>query len=722
MSTERRTNVLISEPQLTALGVSYLPLVWALLKTHWQHHGAQPEAVTWLPPIFRMGHVPRLLAPYINTPLDVVGLSCYTWNWSIQQSIARHVKQHFPQCLVVAGGPEPDYKNPRFFEDNPQIDVIAVKDGEITFQRILERVIEHGSAACTEDLDLLADVPGCYLPRARVRSVVPPPAESRRLRLHPDPATAHVFTGEAEVPTVFDRSPYIEQTAYYESIRPSLGSGIIGAIWETNRGCPFKCSFCDWGSNTMSKVRRFDDDRIQAEAEWFGRLKVAYITLADANFGILPRDLDTVDLLTAANRRHGFPCYVSYSASKNNPTRTVAIAKKFIQSGLAAAHLLSVQHTDPDVLAATARANISTAKQLEVVKSLMVDQVPIYVQLILGIPGDTYEKWKRCFSDLMEWGVHAYYWVFPYNLLPNAPASDPEFLERWQPVTLQRNLLHNHGLRPRGQFDPHTDTKSRIIVSCKSFTTDDWVRMAAFAAGIRALHNGAITQSVAIYLRCTHGISYASFYERIVDEFLLGTGTAAGWYADILAHYRDFLAREDAIDFMDIPLTSDADNQVDPSRWLLIHVCRNLDAFFDELQAFLVGAYPEVENLTSVLDYQKQLVIVPDYDRRRGKEFECRHDWVTYFARARAAIVPVQLAEPEAVDMRIRVSDQTWSDEGMSVPLDWGTGTEHQRWERWVHVAAIGRNSARKNNFQQLERIVHADAAEATAAQVHAGR
>ena len=109
----------------------------------------------------------------------------------------------------------------------------------------------------------------------------------------------------------------------------------------------------------MSKLRRFDMERLTAEAEWFGRRRVGFVMLADANFGILERDLDIVDMAIAANERYGFPAFLSYNTAKNHPDRTVAIARKVIGSGLASAHILSIQHTDPGVLAATERANIS---------------------------------------------------------------------------------------------------------------------------------------------------------------------------------------------------------------------------------------------------------------------------------------------------------------------------------------------------------------------------
>ena len=34
------------------------------------------------------------------------------------------------------------------------------------------------------------------------------------------------------------------------------------ASWETNRGCPYPCTFCDWGSATNTKLRKFENERL----------------------------------------------------------------------------------------------------------------------------------------------------------------------------------------------------------------------------------------------------------------------------------------------------------------------------------------------------------------------------------------------------------------------------------------------------------------------------
>src|SRR5207244_1673497 len=97
---------------------------------------------------------------------------------------------------------------------------------------------------------------------------------------------SHVCTGPAEVPKEFEYSPYLDQSGFYETLREQYGRGFFYATWETNRGCPYSCNFCDWGSATMAKLRRFSMERVSAEADWLSYISPSFVLVADANFGI----------------------------------------------------------------------------------------------------------------------------------------------------------------------------------------------------------------------------------------------------------------------------------------------------------------------------------------------------------------------------------------------------------------------------------------------------
>ena len=75
------------------------------------------------------------------------------------------------------------------------------------------------------------------------------------------------------------------------------------ASWETNRGCPFSCAYCDWGSATNSKVARMELDRVFDELDYVYNLGLSHVQwlFADANFGILKRDAEIAAKLRKVN-------------------------------------------------------------------------------------------------------------------------------------------------------------------------------------------------------------------------------------------------------------------------------------------------------------------------------------------------------------------------------------------------------------------------------------
>jgi putative methyltransferase len=675
MRSDGRINVLISEPGCRELQ-PFLPYMWAVLKSYNERHGSAREETRWLAPIGGHGGVHHHLDAYAETRIDVLGLSCYMWNWNLQCQIAAWVKARNPESVVVAGGPHPDYKDPGFFLQHPYIDAIAVKDGEVTFSRILANV-----ARGERDLHLIS---GLYLPETTT-------------------VEGHVFTGPPEVPSSFAHSPYIDQSSFLEAnFRPETDAS-YNATWETNRGCPYACSYCDWGSATMSKVRRFEMDRVEAELEWLARMRPHLLFLADANFGILPRDVEIAELLCKVFAHHRFPRYFAYSNAKNNPDRSVEISRKLFKAGLVLNHELSIQHTRPEVLAATDRDNISPDLQVAVVRELMADGVPIDVQLIRGIPGDTYELSKLCLADLMELGIHETYQIYPYLLLPNAPAAEPSFLEEWAVETVERPTF----LSGNGRFslsDRPGAPRTLFVVASRTFSREDWVSMNVYGAFVQALHCAGITRLIAQYMRLTHGVPYREIYESIVEGFCRRIDPARGWYEKLEAHYSGYLQDSEAIDFMRIEEVPAYPHLLQPYRWALVQICMNLESFMAGLRDHLTARYPRLPNLASVIEFQENLVVLPSYQRDAGKRFVTDRDWMDYFERANVAGANPELPEPVFIGRgEVSVSDRTTADYGGTYELHWD-GSDADRWVQWIEGLVVGYagNRRRRHLFQEL--------------------
>ncbi len=110
MSDIRQT-ILISEPTAHRRN-PFFPYIWAILKTYSERVAHLEGACKWLEPIYQKDEAETLLQPHLHSSPDVLGLSCYTWNWDLQCQIAHRVKSSNPNvnaCSRAFSRPTPSY-------------------------------------------------------------------------------------------------------------------------------------------------------------------------------------------------------------------------------------------------------------------------------------------------------------------------------------------------------------------------------------------------------------------------------------------------------------------------------------------------------------------------------------------------------------------------------------------------------------------------------------
>ena len=84
-------------------------------------------------------------------------------------------------------------------------------------------------------------------------------------------------------------SPYL--AGEFEYLLPEGKDHNYQIIIETNRGCPFLCTYCYWGKGGNTTKYKFHSlDRIFAEIDWVAKKKIEYLFNADSNFGMHRRD------------------------------------------------------------------------------------------------------------------------------------------------------------------------------------------------------------------------------------------------------------------------------------------------------------------------------------------------------------------------------------------------------------------------------------------------
>ena len=480
-------------------GQNYLPYSIALLQTYVQKFAVEPQRYEFLTPLYKRVRIADAVEAMKHA--DLVGFSTYVWNGRISLEIARRLKQLKPGIVIVFGGPHVPDQPEAFLRAHPQIDLAVHNEGERTFLKLLEAWPDREAWAALAGVSMVrAD--GSFVRNANVDRV-------RDLD---------------EIP-----SPFLEG-AFDSIMKANPGESWIG-LWETNRGCPFRCTFCDWGSATAGKVTKFGEERLFREVDWFAEKKIEYIFCCDANFGIQKRDVDIANYVAGVKKSTGYPVALSVQNTKNATERAYLTQKILSDAGLNKGVALSMQSVDMPTLEAIKRDNISLNTYMELQRRFTKDKVETYSDLILGLPGETYESFVRGVDQLMENGQHNRIQFNNLSILPNAEMGDPAYQKKYGMVTVESKIINIHG--ERVELDDDVPEVQDLVIATAATPLADWRRTRTFCWMTALLHFDKLFQ---IPLIMAHGISGIS-YRDMIEAFMLADATRYPLIAEINAFF-----------------------------------------------------------------------------------------------------------------------------------------------------------------------------------------
>jgi radical SAM superfamily enzyme YgiQ (UPF0313 family) len=411
-----------------------------------------------------------------TTEPSVFLFSSYVWNHASNLIVADRVKRHSPESLVIFGGPQiPRGKTtaPAFLDQNPNVDLIVRGEGEITLAEILQAVVDgRSSAARLLDVDLTR-IPGVISQRGS-REVDPiDRSRLRDLSILPSPYGTGLF------------DHWIDGTHHM-----SL---------ETNRGCPYGCTFCDWGAATLSKIASMSLERVFADIEYAGLHRIASLGICDANFGILKRDVQIAQRIVDVHQRTGYPKVVTYSVAKVMKPELLEIVKLLHGAGLITFGQASMQTTDERVLSIIQRSNIKTSEYDTLLAFYRSQEIPSFTEFMLVLPGQTLDTCARDLQFVFDRKIHAR--LAATSVLPNAPMADPEY-----------RATYKIELDPEG-----------YVKSCFSFTPAEGEKILhlGFAYKLLASIGSGIAKYILYFMQIERGVLALDFIRtwlRVVPE------------------------------------------------------------------------------------------------------------------------------------------------------------------------------------------------------------
>ena len=322
-------------------------------------------------------------------PPDILAFSVFGWNMYRFAAVAEAYRQVRPDGWIVFGGPHVANQAGRVCRLYPEVDVVVNGEGEFIFRDLLETYL--GGLDKSE----LDHIPGISFQR-----------------------DGHVITtAERDQIANLDDipSPFLEGILPF---RDRNGRAIYDvALLETNRGCPYKCSFCYWGGAVGQKVRAFSRERLREELEFFARERVESVVLCDANMGMLAEDEVFVDDVIRMKERYGYPLTLEASWAKHKGERFYNIVQRMKRAGLKSSFTLALQSLEEQALENMRRKNMKLNKFEDLAHWMRSEGLDTYAELIWGLPGETPDSFIEGYDRISEHVSRIA--TYPLLILPN---------------------------------------------------------------------------------------------------------------------------------------------------------------------------------------------------------------------------------------------------------------------------------------------------------------
>ena len=251
------------------------------------------------------------------------------------------------------------------------------------------------------------------------------------------------------------------------------------------------------------------------EIDWTKQNKcVKEIALGDANFGVFKqRDIDIAKYIRQIyDNKESNVDIVLINYLKNSTDALLEIAEIFgdmMFMGIT----ISKQSDNQDTLQAIKRQNIKHDNYATTLEKANKKNILTYTELVLPLPLETVDSFKQGILNVLEGGQHTHIDVFQTQVLTHAELSNPDYIKKYGIKTTNMVLQEGSEWAEAENVD--------VIVETNTMTSEELLDCWEFVFIISHIHLSGYSEIVSRYLRHTHNVTFADFYQELHKKLYL---------------------------------------------------------------------------------------------------------------------------------------------------------------------------------------------------------
>lgn len=438
-------------------GISYLPFVSGILSANAKKIPQLKKNFNFRPFIFVPETADNIIKNYYTEKPDIAVFSISMWNEQLSLEVAKKIKKKW-NPLIIFGGPSCPHNPTEYFKKYDFIDIAVRAEGEDAFNDILLKYLNGSNFENIPNVSFRDRNGDCKINLNSIKF-------NRDLDVYP--------------------SPYL--TGEYDYLFENVTDHKFQVIVETNRGCPFLCTYCYWGKGgTTTKYRFHSLERVFDEIDWIAEKKIKYVFNADSNFGMHKRDIEIAKKLVDTKTNTGYPEKFRTCWGKNTSEQIFKIASLLNKHDMEKGVTLARQTNSKEALKNVKRDNIKLNAYSDLEKKFNHLKIPVYAEMILGLPGETNDSWEDGLSSLVDTSINNQIFVYQAEIYPNTEMNEERYREKHgiKSTKIRLNEIH---CTPREQ--EWLKEYQEIVTQTNTMTIMDWKKRNIFSVVLMLLHS-----------------------------------------------------------------------------------------------------------------------------------------------------------------------------------------------------------------------------------------